>query len=189
MIETIMIWLKHRPETLNDWLELSLTIFVGGILMTVIAFVHGGNNPAAVMYERSLTVAEDGHWGRGWKLALFVLGETLVYQGFGMTYAVDHLGASVELLLAAAAIGIVQGFLPPHHHLPVQTRFAAVFGSVILSLIFLKCGGWESTWTSIRNALVITWLAHLVPVVILSIVFTYNHKGQVKTANYTPRPP
>jgi hypothetical protein len=141
------------------------------------------------MYERSLTVAEDGHWGRGWKLTLFVLGETLVYQGFGMTYAVDHFGASIELLLAAAAIGTVQGFLPPHHHLPVQTRVAAVFGSFILSLIFLKCGGWSSAWTSIRDALVITWLAHLIPVGILSAVFAYNHKVQVKTTNNTPRPP
>ena len=189
MIEEIMTWLKHEPTSLNDWLELASVVLMGGILMAGIAFAYGGSNPAAVMYERSLTISEDGFWGRGWKLALFVLGETLVYQGFGMTYALDYFGTSVELLLAAGAIGILQGFLPPHHHLPVQTRVAAVFGSFILSLIFLKCGGWNSTWTSIRDALVIPWLAHLVPVAILSPVFAYNHKGQAKTTNNTPREP
>jgi hypothetical protein len=180
MVETIMAWTTHSPVTLVDWLKFLAVVLPPGVLMALIAFASGGRNPAAVMYRRSLSVAEDGYWGRGFKLTIFVLGETIFYQGIGMTYAVDYYGKNAEILVCALGIGIVQGFLPPHHHLPAQTRVAAVIGSFVLSLVFLKCGGWDATWASVRSAIIITFLAHLVPVVIITLAFVYrgNQRGK-----------
>ena len=141
MIETIMAWLKHEPQNYSDWMELTIVTVMGGIAMAGIAFAHGGNNPAATMYERSLTISEDGQLGRVWKLTLFVLGETIFYQGLLMTAAVHYAPGNASVIASAVLVAIAQGFLPPHHHLPVQTRIAACFGGFILSLIFLKCGG------------------------------------------------
>ncbi|MBI2612251.1 hypothetical protein HYW59_00330 [Candidatus Kaiserbacteria bacterium] len=189
MIETIMEWLRHEPTSLDDWLELTAVALMGGIAMAGIAFAHGGSNPAAVMYERSLTVSEDGQMGRAWKLTLFVLGETIFYQGILMTATVYYSADDLNVIASAVAVAIAQGFLPPHHHLPMQTRIAACLGGFILSLIFLKCGGWQNTWPLIHaRAFIATWLAHLVPVTVLSAVFAYNHRNRESTTT-TPRPP
>lgn len=182
----------HPPGSVGDWIELLEIAVMGGLVMAGIAFVHGGKKALKVIIERSVAFSEDGFFGRFWKLNIFVLGETIVYQGFGMTYSVDYCGQNTGILLSAAVIGVAQGLLPPHHHLPIRTRIAAMFGSFVLSLIFLKCGGWGSTWPEIREGLIVAWLAHLVPVGILSALFFLDDEDTTaleKPAHDTPRPP
>ena len=188
-MQTLLAWLRHQPTNLSDWLELVVIVIMGGLFMAGVAFAQLGRNPAAVMYERTLTVAEDGHWGRGWKLVLFVMGETVLYQGIGLTFAVYYFRADSAVLLSARGIATAQALLPPHHHLPAQTRVAVWFGALILSLIFLKCGGWENTWPMLNaKALIITWIAHLVPVAIISIAFAMHWDRKSPPKNQ-PRPP
>ena len=187
-VPMVTAWIRYKPQNVDDYLEVFKIALYFGAVMAGIGFAQLGANPIKVLYDRTHAVAEGKFWGPLWKLVLFVFGEDYFYRGLGITgivYLFD--GNEYAILACAFLISIACGFLPPHHNLPVQTRIAVIPGVFFLSLIYLKCGGWENTWPYVNIiALAITTLVHLPPVLILTAAYEYARRKQ--PPNDTPRP-
>jgi len=184
-----MAWMRHKPQNAHDYVEIAGLALIFGAVMAGIGFLQLGTNPTKAMYERSHAVADGKFFSPLWKLLLFVFGEDFFYRGLGMSYAVHIFqGDEVSVLVSAALISVACGFLPPHRYLPMQTQVAIMPGVFFLSLLYLKCGGWETAWPFIdAGALLITTAVHLVPVLVLTTAFEVARRKH--TPNNTPRPP
>lgn len=182
----LMSWLKQEPTNLEDYLELAVIFLFFGVVWACIGFVQLGRNPAAALYERTKTTIENGPFGSAWKFFLFVAGEEATYRLGGLVITTYFFRNEYVVLACAAIISVAFGLLPPHNVLPMRTKVAVMLGGFILSLVYLKCGGWNGDHI---KALLFATIAHLIPSGILTAAFEYDRRGRSKATRDTPRPP
>src|SRR3989344_4851973 len=186
-------WLFIKPESLDDFLGMGKVALYFGAIMALIGFLQLGANPVKIMFERSHAVADGKFFSPLWKLLLFVFGEDIFYRGLPLSAAVSFFDGDPACVLATAVvISIVCGLLPPHRYVPLQTQVAVMPGVFFLSLIYLKCGGWESAWPFVNgNALLIMTAVHAPPVLILTTAFEIarrKHKKEEDKEDEKPLP-
>lgn len=171
MGQLVMEWLKKEPTELQEYLELCVLIFFFGIIFAGIGRLQLGNNPGDVMFRRTLTVVEHGGFAAACKMALFVVGEECIYRYYLQGEAARHLESDWLVLASAVPISVLFAVMPPHNVLPGRTRAFVALGGFILSLLYLKCGGWHDA--NPRKALLFVIAAHLWVTGLIAIAFVY----------------
>ncbi len=174
MIELAIDWFKQEPVHLRDYIDLFVLIFFFGVVFAAIGFLQLGRRAGGLMYDRTRTLVEHGKIGAVSKLVIFVVGEETLYRYFGVGGAVYLFpDSSWAVLAAAVAISVPFGLLPPHNVLPLRTRVAVIIGGFILSLLYLKCGGWQG---EPFKPLLFTIGAHLWVSSIITASFAYYRR-------------
>lgn len=144
MVELAMGWFKQEPVELREYIDLFVLIFFFGVIFAAIGFLQLGRHAGGLMYDRTRTLVEHGKFGAVVKLVIFVVGEETVYRYFAVGGAAFlFAGNGWAVLAAAVATSVPFGLLPPHNVLPPRTRVAVIIGGFLLTLLYLKCGGWQ----------------------------------------------
>ena len=141
---TMMAWLKQEPALFTEYLILVFFLLAFGALMAGIGFIQLGPSAVDAAWRPSRAVRDHSNPGAVYKLVVFVVGEEMIYRCLPLTGAVVLGLSDWQVLSVAAVSSSIFGFVPPHSSFPVRTRIVIAFGGVILSLVYLKCGGWRS---------------------------------------------
>lgn len=139
-------WITKRLEAPVDHVALAI----------VIAFFCAVGAPHAVSYFQLAAIPEIAHFAwrlhrnplnAHWTLLMFVVAEDLIFRAAPIAWACRYLKPGAVLFVAGLA-SIVFGF-GPHYFLPISVKVGVTLGGMVLSLIYLKCGGWRKNvfWT------------------------------------------
>lgn len=171
MGQLVMEWLKKEPTELQEYIVLCVMIFFFGILFARIGRLQLGKNPGEKMFRESLALAEHELFGAACKLAIYTVGQDCVCWLFLLGSSAQMLGRGWTVV-AAVPISVLFTFMPPHTAVGKKTTLAAIAcGGFILSLLYLKCGGWNGY--SVR-ALAITSVAHLWVTGLIAVAYYQN---------------
>ncbi len=171
MSQFIMDWLRSEPIEFRDFAIIAVEIFCFGIVFAAIGFVQLGKLAGGAMFTRTYTIREHGLFASAVKMSVFVLGEECLYRYLGLELCIRLFENEWMVLSTALIISLGFGFAPPHNVLPLKTRLAVALGGFLLSLLYLKCGGWQAG--NPMKPLLIVFAAHLWVSGIIVVTFWY----------------
>lgn len=184
-IETAIDYLKAPVQ--SEWYSLWLAVIIlCGATFPLFAFFLIGKNPGDAMWRRSHAFAEHGVCSAYIKLIIFNIGEETLCRG-GLEIVQWYLN-DWQVIGAAIIISGVSGFfMPPHNEFPIKMRVVVWFGGLILSLVFLKSGGWDGTGKIPVMPLLFVIAGHVCATTVMAVAFAWHYRRELGVTDYFQR--